>query len=214
MQQLAGAVVANPISPSSLLSGSGALLVLAIVLFAECGLLVGFFLPGDTLLFAAGVSLSVGTIHTPLAAFLIVAPIAAIAGNLLGYLIGYRVGPRVFDRPDSRLFRPEYVEKSHAFFERFGSWTIVIGRFVPVVRTVATVMAGVGRMRIWLYVGYSVLGAILWADGVLLLGHELGKVAFVREHVGWIDPIVIAVVVVGLLPAAFHYLRGRRRSGR
>lgn len=213
MQQLAGAVVANPISPSSLLSGSGALLVLAIVLFAECGLLVGFFLPGDTLLFAAGVSLSVGTIHTPLAAFLIVAPIAAIAGNLLGYLIGYRVGPRVFDRPDSRLFRPEYVEKSHAFFERFGSWTIVIGRFVPVVRTVATVMAGVGRMRIWLYVGYSVLGAILWADGVLLLGHELGKVAFVREHVGWIDPIVIAVVVVGLLPAAFHYLRGRRRSG-
>lgn len=214
MQQLAGAVVANPISPSSLLSGSGALLVLAIVLFAECGLLVGFFLPGDTLLFAAGVSLSVGTIHTPLVAFLIVAPVAAIAGNLLGYLIGYRVGPRVFDRPDSRLFRPEYVERSHAFFERFGSWTIVIGRFVPVVRTVATVMAGVGRMRIWLYVGYSVLGAILWADGVLLLGHELGKVAFVREHVGWIDPIVIAVVVVGLLPAAFHYLRGRRRSGR
>jgi membrane-associated protein len=212
MQQLAGAIVANPISPSSLLSGSAALLVLAVVLFAECGLLVGFFLPGDTLLFAAGVSLSVGTIHTPLAAFLIVAPIAAILGNLLGYLIGYRAGPRVFDRPESRLFRPEYVERSHAFFERFGSWTIVIGRFVPVVRTVATVMAGVGRMRIWLYVGYSVFGAILWADGVLLLGHELGRVEFVREHEGWIDPIVIAVVVVGLLPAAVHYVRGRRRS--
>lgn len=211
---IADGVLANPISPDTLLSGSGALLVLAIILFAECGLLVGFFLPGDTLLFAAGISISVGTIDTSLAAFLIVAPIAAIAGNLLGYLIGYRVGPRVFDRPDSRLFRPEYVERSHAFFERFGSWTIVIGRFVPVVRTVATVMAGVGRMRIWLYVGYSVLGAVLWADGVLLLGHELGKVAFVREHVGWIDPIVVAVVVAGLLPAAFHYLRGRRRSGR
>lgn len=215
MQQLTGAaVLANPISPSSLLSGSAALLVLSIVLFAECGLLIGFFLPGDTLLFAAGISISVGTIHTPLAAFLVAAPIAAIVGNLLGYAIGYRVGPRVFDRPDSRLFRPEYVDKSHRFFERFGSWTIVIGRFVPVVRTVATVMAGVGRMRFSLYVAYSVLGAVIWADGVIVLGHELGKIAFVREHSDWIDPIVVAVVVVGLVPAVVQYVRSRRRVRR
>jgi membrane-associated protein len=214
MQQLAGAVLANPISPGSLLSGSAALAVLAIVLFAECGLLIGFFLPGDTLLFAAGVSISTGAIRTPLAAFLIVAPVAAIAGNLLGYAIGYRVGPRVFDRPDSRLFRPEYVDRSHAFFERFGSWTIVIGRFVPIVRTVATVMAGVGRMRLSLYVLYSVVGAILWADGVIVLGHELGRISFVREHSDWIDPIVVAVVVIGLIPAAVQYVRSRRRARR
>src|ERR1700712_4542373 len=117
-------LLANPLSPDSLLSGSAALLVLAIVLFAECGLLIGFFLPGDTLLFAAGIGIATGAINTSLAAFLIIAPIAAIIGNLVGYWIGYRAGPVVFDRPNSRLFRPEYVTRSQAFFERFGSWTI------------------------------------------------------------------------------------------
>jgi len=212
VQQLAGHLLANPISPHTLLSGSAALLVLAVVLFAECGLLVGFFLPGDTLLFAAGIFISVGTITTPLAAFLIVAPIAAILGNLCGYAIGYRVGPRVFDRPQSRLFRPEYVDRSHAFFERFGSWTIIAGRFVPVVRTVATVMAGVGRMRFALYALYSVVGAVLWADGVLLLGNALGRVKVVRDHADWLDPIVVAVVIVGLVPAGVQYLRSRRQQ--
>ncbi len=211
MQPIAGTVLANPISPDTLLSGSAALLILAIVLFAECGLLVGFFLPGDTLLFAAGIGIATHVITTPLAAFLVVAPIAAIAGNLVGYWIGYRGGPVVFDRPDSRFFRPEYVERSHAFFERFGSWTIVVGRFVPIVRTVATVMAGVGRMRFALYAVYTLIGGVLWADGVLLLGHALGKITFVQRNKGYIDYAVVAVVVVSLLPAAVHYLRSRRR---
>jgi membrane-associated protein len=205
-------LLANPISPDTLLSGSAALLVLAVILFAECGLLVGFFLPGDTLLFAAGISIATGAIHTSLAAFLIVAPIAAILGNLVGYWIGYRAGPVVFDRPDSRLFRPEYVARSAAFYERFGSWTIIVGRFVPIVRTVATVMAGVGRMRFGLYALYSTIGGILWADGVLLLGHQLGKIKFVRDNKGYIDYLVIAVVVLSLLPVAVHYLQGRRRK--
>jgi membrane-associated protein len=208
------ALLANPISPDTLLSGSGALLVLALVLFAECGLLVGFFLPGDTLLFAAGISLAVGTIHTSLAAFLVIAPVAAIAGNLAGYWIGYRAGPHVFDRPNSRLFRPEYVEKSHAFFTRFGSWTIILGRFVPIVRTVATVMAGVGRMRFSLYALYSIIGGVLWADGVLLLGHQLGRIHFIRENKGYIDYAVIVVVILSLVPTALHYLRARRRPAR
>jgi membrane-associated protein len=205
-------LLANPISPDTLLSGSAALLVLAVILFAECGLLVGFFLPGDTLLFAAGISIATGAIHTSLAAFLIVAPIAAILGNLVGYWIGYRAGPVVFDRPDSKLFRPEYVARSAAFYERFGSWTIIVGRFVPIVRTVATVMAGVGRMRFGLYALYSTIGGILWADGVLLLGHQLGKIKFVRDNKGYIDYLVIAVVVLSLLPVAVHYLQGRRRK--
>jgi membrane-associated protein len=207
-------LLANPISPDTLLSGSGALLVLAVVLFAECGLLVGFFLPGDTLLFAAGISIATGRITSSLTSFLIVAPLAATAGNLLGYWIGYRAGPVVFDRPDSRLFRPEYVTRAHQFFERFGSWTIVIGRFVPIVRTVATVMAGVGRMRFALYTLYSLVGGIIWSDGVLLLGHQLGKIAWVRAHKGWIDYVVVAVVVIGLIPAAVHYWQGRRRAPR
>jgi membrane-associated protein len=203
-------LLANPISPDTLLSGSGALLVLAIVLFAECGLLIGFFLPGDTLLFAAGIALATGTITTSIGAFLVVAPLAAIAGNLVGYAIGYRAGPVVFDRPNSRMFRPEYVARSHAFFERFGSWTILLGRFVPIVRTVATVMAGVGRMRFSLYALYSTIGGIIWADGVLLLGRQLGKIQFVRAHKGWIDYLVVVVVVLSLVPAALHYLQGRR----
>jgi membrane-associated protein len=207
-------LLANPISPDTLLSGSGALLVLAIVLVAEGGLLIGFFLPGDTLLFAAGISIATGTITTPLGAFLIVAPIAAVVGNLVGYAIGYRAGPVVFDRPESRLFKPEYVTRSHEFFERFGSWTIIIGRFVPVVRTVATVMAGVGRMRLSLFTLYSVIGGVLWADGVLLLGHQLGKIKWVQAHKGWIDIAVVVVVVLGLIPAAVHYWQGRRASRR
>ena len=206
-------LLANPISPDNLL-GSSALLVVTVILFAECGLLIGFFLPGDTLLFAAGVSLAVGTIHTSLAAFLIAAPIAATLGNLLGYWIGYRVGPRVFDRPQSPVFRPEYVDRSHAFFERFGSWTIVIGRFVPIVRTVATVMAGVGRMRFTLYAVYSVVGAVLWTDGMLLLGHQLGKIEFVRQNKDKIDYVVLAVVIIGLIPAAVHLVRGRKARNR
>jgi membrane-associated protein len=207
-------LLANPLSTNSLLSGSGALLVLAIILFAECGLLIGFFLPGDTLLFAAGISIATGAITTPLAAFLVVGPLAAIAGNLVGYWIGRRVGPVVFDRPNSRMFRPEYVDRSHRFFERFGSWTILVGRFVPVVRTVATVMAGVGRMRFALYALYSVVGGIIWSDGMLLLGHQLGRIRFVRDHKGWIDYLVIVVVLLGLIPAAAHYLQGRRRPQR
>ena len=204
-------LLANPISPDTLLSGSTALLVLAIVLFAECGLLIGFFLPGDTLLFAAGISIATGTITTPLAAFLIVAPLAAIAGNLVGYWIGYRAGPVVFDRPNSRLFKPEYVARSHAFFERFGSWTIIVGRFVPIVRTFATVMAGVGRMRFSLFVLYSIIGGILWAGGVLLLGHQLGKIAFVREHKGWVDALVLVVIVLALVPATIHLWQARKQ---
>lgn len=203
-------LLANPISPDSLLSGSGALIVLAVVLFAECGLLLGFFLPGDTLLFAAGILVATGTTSTSLTAFLIVAPIAAIIGNLVGYAIGYRAGPVVFDRPNSRIFRPEFVERSHRFYERFGSPTIVIGRFVPVVRTVATVMAGVGRMRFFLYALYSTIGGIIWADGVILLGDALGKIDFVRRHKGDIDYVILAVVVLSLIPVAIHFLQGRR----
>lgn len=207
-------LLANPISPDNLLQGSAGLLVLAIVLFAECGLLVGFFLPGDTLLFAAGISLEIGTLHSSLASYLIVAPIAAVAGNLVGYAIGYRAGPVVFDRPNSRLFRPEYVERSHRFFARYGSWTIIIGRFVPIVRTVVTVMAGVGKMRFALYALYTAIGGVIWADGMLLLGHQLGKIQFVREHKGWVDYAIIAVVVLALIPTALHYWQGRRnRAG-
>jgi membrane-associated protein len=204
-------LLANPISPDNLLSGSAALLVLAIVLFAECGLLIGFFLPGDTLLFAAGIGIATGAIHTKLTVFLIVAPLAAIAGNLVGYAIGYRAGPVVFDRPNSKLFNPAYVDRAHRFYERFGSWTVLIGRFVPIVRTIATVMAGVGRMRFALYALYSTIGGIIWTDAFLTLGDRLGHIDFVRKHKGDVDYLVIFAVLLTLVPVGIHYVQGRRR---
>ena len=214
MHSLAGAagtvLASNPINPHHLLDSFG-LAGLIVIIFAECGLLIGFFLPGDTLLFAAGLLLATGKLHTPLWAFLITVPIAAVAGNLVGYWIGYRVGPRVFDRPKSRMFKPEYVDRSHAFFERFGSWTVILARFVPIVRTVATVMAGVSRMRFSLYAAYSVVGGVVWTVGVLLAGYWLGHIEYVRKHVEpLIDPVLVGVVLLSLLPVTVHWLRSRR----
>jgi membrane-associated protein len=203
-------VLANPISPDTLLSNFG-LAGLAIILFAECGLLIGFFLPGDTLLLAAGVSLSVGTITTSLPAFLVVAPIAAVLGNVVGYWIGVRAGPVVFDRPNSRVFRPEYVDRSRAFFDRFGWAAVFLARFVAIVRTVATVMAGVGRMRFTTFLVASIAGGIVWADGILLLGYWLGHFDFVRRN-GYLDVVVIAVVVLSLIPTLVHLVQSRRRT--
>ena len=208
--ELATQLLANPISPKHLL-GSYGLVGLVIILFAECGLLVGFFLPGDTLLFSAGLLIAIDdpSINLPrLPVVLVALPIAAITGNLVGYWIGYKAGPKVFDRPRSRLFRPEYVIRSQAFFDRFGRATVILARFVPVVRTVATVLAGVGRMRFGLYALYSMIGGMVWTDGMLLLGRALGHIKFVRDTVApKIDLILITVVVLSLLPTAVHWWR-------
>ena len=192
MQNLA--LLPNAIDPHHLLSSFG-LLGLLIIIFAECGLLVGFFLPGDTLLFSAGLLTATGTLDVPFWVLLLLVPIAAIAGNLVGYWIGYKAGPAVFNKPDSRLFRQEYVDRSHDFFERYGARTIVLARFVPIVRTFATVMAGASRMRFRTYALYSVIGGVLWGAGVLALGYYLGHIPFVRNTLEpLIEPILIAVV--------------------
>lgn len=183
------------------------LIGLLIIVFAECGLLIGFFLPGDSLLFTAGLLSAAGFSGLPLWALLVLTPIAAVAGNLVGYWIGRRAGPAVFKRPDSRFFRAEYVERSNAFFEKYGPRTIVYARFVPIVRTFATVMAGASRMNYRVYVIYSIVGGLLWGVGVILLGYWLGQIAFVRDNVEY---ILIAVVAVSVLPIVFELVRSRR----
>jgi membrane-associated protein len=205
-------LASNPISPDSLLSGSAAAIVLAVVLFAECGILLGFFLPGDTLLLTAGIASAAGTLSPSLTTLMVVAPVAAVLGNFVGYAIGYRAGPLVFNRPQSRVFRPEFVDRSQRFFDRFGTWTILLARFVPIVRTVATVMAGVGKMRFSIYALWTVVGGIIWTDGVLLLGDRLGKIKFVRDNKGYLDYVIVAVVVVSLAPVAIHYYRTRPKA--
>jgi membrane-associated protein len=211
MHALGAALASNPLSPGDLLSNFG-LAGLAIVLFAETGLLVGFFLPGDTLLLAGGILVSVGRIHVPIWEFLVCAPIAVIVGNLVGYFIGYRAGPVVFHRPNSRMFRPEYVTRAQAFFDRFGLATVLVARFVPIVRTIAPIMAGVGRMRWSLFVLASIVGGVIWTDGLLLAGYWLGHLDFVQRNEGKIDYVIVVVVLLGLIPAAIHYLQGRRRA--
>jgi len=197
-------------NPDQLLTSVGLLGLLAIV-FAECGLLVGFFLPGDTLLFAAGVLVAndskVLPSSLPLVCLLV--SIAAIAGNLVGYSIGRAAGPAVFRRTDSRLFKPEYVERTSAFFARYGPAAIVLARFVPVVRTFITVMAGASRMQWRRYAAYSVIGGALWGTGVVLLGFWLGQVAFIADHV---ELILIGGVAVSVVPVTYGVLHGRSRA--
>ena len=205
--------VSGFLDPTHLINTFGLIGILAI-LFAECGLLVGFFLPGDTLLFSAGLLTATGRLDVPFWVQLLLVPIAAIVGNLVGYWIGYQAGPAVFNKPDSRLFRQEYVDRSHDFFERYGARTIVLARFVPIVRTFATVMAGASRMRFRTYAIYSVIGGVLWGAGVLALGYYLGHIPFVRDTLEpLIEPILIAVVLLSMVPAVVELLRSRRRRG-
>ena len=193
------------LDPTHLINTFGLVGMMA-VLFAECGLLIGFFLPGDSLLFTAGL-LVAGGLVAPLWVLLVLLPVAAVAGNLVGYWIGRKAGPAVFNRPDSRLFKAEHVERSRAFFERNGARTVLLARFVPVVRTFATVMAGASRMDLRRFALYSVIGGIAWTTAVTLLGYWLGQVAVVRDHV---ELFVLGVVAVSLLPVAVEALRSRR----
>ena len=190
------------------------LIGLLLIIFAETGLLVGFFLPGDSLLFTAGLVSAgglAGVTLAPLWVLLVLLPLVAIAGNLTGYWIGHRAGPTVFNRPNSRLFKAEYVEQAHGFFEKYGARTILLARFVPIVRTFATVMAGASRMDFRVYAIYSVIGGIVWAGGVTALGYWLGQVDVIREN---IEKFAILIVVISLIPVAIELLRARRNNRR
>jgi membrane protein DedA with SNARE-associated domain len=203
------------LDPNHLLTSAGAaaLWVCLAIVFAECGLLVGFFLPGDTLLFSVGLFVSQGLVPQPLVVVCLVLSVGALAGNAVGYEIGRRAGPAIFTKPDSRLFSERNVQRTHEFFERYGTLAIVLARFVPIVRTFITVTAGVGRMDRRLYLAYSAIGAVIWATGVTVLGYYLGQITFVRQHIQpHLDIILIGVVVLSILPAAVHLLRSGRSS--
>jgi membrane-associated protein len=193
----------------TLIEAFGMLGVLVIV-FVESGLLVGFLLPGDSLLFTAGLLSAAGTLP-PLWVLLLTIPVAAIAGDQVGYAIGRKAGPAVFNRPDSRLFRQEYVEKSEAFFERYGGRTIIVARFVPIVRTIAPVMAGCARMDYHRFLFYNVVGGVAWGVGVTTLGYFLGQIDLVRDN---IEPILVTIVLLSFVPIATEILRARRASRR
>lgn len=189
--------------------GPFVLVGLCLIIFAECGLLVGFFLPGDSLLFTAGLFVATGVIDTPLWLLCALLVACALAGNVCGYWIGRAAGPAIFERPDSRLFKREHVAKTHEFFDKYGNRAIVLGRFVPIVRTFITVMAGVGKMEPKRYLTYSFIGGIAWAGGVTLLGYWLGGFAFVREH---IELMLVGVVLLSVVPLIVEFIKARREA--
>jgi len=178
----------------------------AAIVFVETGLLFPF-LPGDSLLFTVGLATGGGAIANPLWLVCLVLFAAAFLGDQTGYAIGRFAGPKVFRREDSRLFKQSYVDQTYAFFDKYGGRAIILARFVPIVRTYIPVAAGVGRMPYRHFVTYNVVGAFLWGVGVTVLGYFLGQVAFVKAN---IEPILIGIVALSLVPVAFELWRARR----
>jgi membrane-associated protein len=186
------------------------LIGILVLVFAESGLLVGFFLPGDSLLFTTGLLVAAGTyLHQPLWLMCTLISIAAVLGDQFGYAFGRRFGPALFRRPDSRLFKQENLTRAAAFFDRYGARSIVLARFVPIVRTFTPIVAGAGHMRYRRFLVYNAVGGTLWGCGVTILGYFLGQVAFVKSN---IELILAGIVVVSVLPVVIELVRGRRRT--
>ena len=190
---------------STLLSGWLGYAALFAIVYSETGLMVGFFLPGDSLLFTVGVVAGAG--HLDIALVNVILASAAILGDSTGYLIGWKTGPRIFSRPDSRLFKQEYVTRTKHFYDRYGGKTIVYARFLPIVRTFAAFVAGVARMRYLRFLPYSVCGGIGWVFFMTMLGYELGGVSFVRRN---FDKVILMIVFVSLLPSIIEVVKARR----
>lgn len=178
---------------------------LAGIVFAESGLLIGFFLPGDSLLFTAGFLASQGFLHIGILVPLLF--ISAVLGDSAGYAIGYRLGPKVFTKRDSILFHQEHLTRSQLFFEKHGGKAIILARFMPVVRTFAPLLAGVGKMHYRNFLFYNIIGALLWAVGLTLAGYYLGKTV---PHVDrYLIPIIIAIILVSASPTLLHLARDK-----
>jgi membrane-associated protein len=195
------------LEPRELLEAFGTI-GLFLIVFAESGLLIGFFLPGDSLLFTAGLLASQGHLNFPV--ILVGCFVAAVSGDQVGYAFGRRVGPALFRRPNSRIFRQEHVDRAQSFFDEHGSKTIVIARFVPIVRTFAPIVAGIGRMEYRTFLTFNVLGGFLWAVGVTTLGYLLGET--VPDIDKYLLPVIAVIIFLSVLPVAFELLKARRRS--
>jgi membrane-associated protein len=199
------------LDPEKLLDwmGPSAFWGMLLVIFAECGLFA--ILPGDSLLFVTGLFVADGWAYAPGLVPTVLAIVAAAwLGNLCGYAIGYKVGPALF-KPGARVFKQEYADQSHAFFEKYGPRAVILARFVPIVRTFITLMAGVGRMSPRVYMLYSLIGAVLWGAGVTLAGYWLGQFDVIKHN---IDAICVLIVLVSVAPMALHYLADRSSKRR
>jgi membrane-associated protein len=201
--------ISDVIDPQQILRSFGTI-GLFVIIFAESGLLFGFFLPGDSLLFTAGLFAAKGDLN--LAVILVGCFAAAVIGDQVGYLFGRKVGPSIFSRPNSKLFKQEYIQRADDFFETHGAKTILLARFVPVVRTFAPILAGVGSMKYRTFLIYNVMGGLLWAVGVTTLGYLLGDQIGADNIDKYLLPIIAVVIFISILPAVIEVLRHRRKA--
>jgi membrane-associated protein len=198
------------LNPDTLISDFG-FLGLLLVIFAECGILIGIVLPGDSLLFTAGLLMAGPDplLDQPLWLACLALWVAAVLGNYVGYMIGRRAGPAMFSRPNSRFFKQAYVERTAEFFEQFGGRSIVLARFVPIVRTLITFMAGAAKMDLRVFMTYSAIGGALWASGLTALGYSLGEVEFIEQN---LEPVIVGIVALSFVPVFLHLRKERRKA--
>lgn len=194
---------------STLLSGWLGYTALSAVVFAETGLLLGFFLPGDSLLFTVGVVAGAGSLNIVVINVALMA--AALIGDSTGFFLGRHTGPRIFTRKDSLLFKQEYVTRTREFYERYGGKTIILARFVPVIRTFAPFMAGVSGMAYPRFLSFSIFGSLGWVAGMTMLGYTLGSVPFVRKH---FDQVVLLIIFISLIPTLNEVRKAWRGKAR
>lgn len=178
------------------------------IIFAESGILAGFFLPGDSLLFTAGLLASAG--YLDLYYLLIGGSIAAITGDSFGYYLGKRFGPKVFVKENSRLFHKDHIDKAKEFFKKYGPITIFLARFIPFIRTFAPVLAGVGQMKYSIFISYNVVGGIFWVFSMTLLGYYLGEL--IPDIDRYVIPIVGVIIIISIIPAFVGYFRSKRKN--
>jgi membrane-associated protein len=198
----------SAIDPKTIIAGG--LVVIALIIFAECGLLIGFFLPGDSLLFTAGFLASQNQTGIDIWLLSLVCGVAAAVGPLVGYWYGKAFGPRLFNREDSLLFHKRHLERAHGFYERHGGKALILARFMPVVRTFAPVVAGMASMDYRRFLVYTVVGALVWAVGVTWLGFFLGNL--IPDAAKYLEYIVAAIIVVSIAPPVIHFLRDRAKK--
>lgn len=185
---------------------TGSYLGIAFIIFAESGLLVGIFLPGDSLLFAAGLLSAAGFLSVGPLAFIVI--MAAIVGDSVGYWFGANVGINFFKRRNSFFFKQEYVKRTERFYQAYGGRAVVLARFVPIVRTIAPVLAGIGSMTYGTFLRYNMLGGTLWGAGMLMLGYSLGSIIPNAGH--YILPLSLVIIAISFLPIGINIIRGKR----
>lgn len=190
---------------STIFTGWYGYLLLFGIVFAETGLLAGFFLPGDSLLFTVGVVAGAG--HLDMVGINLVLMAAAIIGDSVGYMLGLRTGPRIFNRPDSRLFHRDHLTRTQDFYEKHGGKTIIYARFIPIIRTFAPFVAGVGRMSYSRFVSFNVFGGIGWVFSMTIAGYTLGSVPVVRQH---FEKVVVGIVLVSVVPVVVEVIKASR----